>query len=251
MPAAAQQRGSPRASVSTRVAKRLARLDWEEIGSALWREGFARIPALLTQSECLELASLYTRDPPFRKTIDLGRHGFGAGEYRYFANPLPRLVEAFRVQLYPPLAHIANEWQQALGVEERYPSSLRRFLARCHAAEQRRPTPLLLHYGAGDFNRLHQDLYGAVAFPIQVTFLLSDPSRDFEGGEFLLLEQRPRMQSRGDAVALAQGEAIVFASTERPVRGSRGFHRARTRHGVSRIRRGQRTTLGIIFHDAK
>ncbi len=232
------------------IAERLERLDWQEIESALWSEGFARIPGLLARGECLELASLYARDDCFRKTVDLGRHRFGEGEYRYFADPLPPLVEALRIQLYPRLARIANAWQHALDAPERYPPTLRDFQARCHAAGQRRPTPLLLHYEAAGFNRLHQDLYGAVAFPLQITFLLSDPVRDFEGGEFLLVEQRPRMQSRGDAIALAQGEAIVFASTDRPVRGSRGFHRAKTRHGVSRIHSGKRTTLGIIFHEA-
>ncbi len=233
------------------IAERVARLDWEEIESELCSEGFARLPGLLARGECLELASLYPRDERFRKTIDLGGHGFGAGEYRYFANPLPPLVEALRVEFYPPLTRIANAWQQLLGAPERYPASLRDFLASCHAAEQRRPTPLLLRYGAQDFNRLHQDLYGDVAFPLQLTFMLSDPVRDFEGGEFLLVEQRPRMQSRGDAIALAQGEAIVFPNADRPVRGSRGFHRAKTRHGVSRLRSGQRTTLGVIFHDAR
>ena len=199
-----------------------------------------------------ELAALYREPRRFRKRIVMEQHRFGAGEYQYFAYPLPPLVRALRTELYAGLAPIANAWSARLGSRERYPAShagLSRALPR--STSQTRPTPLLLHYRAGGYNRLHQDLYGAVAFPLQLTCLLSKPDEDFTGGEFLLLEQRPRMQSRGEAIALAQGEAIVFATRERPVAGPRGFSRAQMRHGVSVVRSGERTTLGIIFHDAE
>ena len=213
--------------------------------------GYARLPRLLSAAECRSLAGLYEEPQHFRKRVNLARQRFGGGgDYQYFANPLPRRVGELRKALYPALAGLANEWQEKLGREERFPATLAAFLEHCHAAGQQRPTPLLLRYGDGGFNRLHQDLYGSVAFPLQVTILLSDPDRDFAGGEFLLVEQRARMQSRGDAIALGRGEAIVFPTRERPVESARGFSRAVMRHGVSRIE-GTRLALGIIFHDAK
>jgi hypothetical protein len=233
------------------IRERIAAVDWSRVARALGERGHARLPGFLTASECRELASLYRREECFRKTVSLERHRFGAGEYKYFAYPLPPLVARLRAQLFPPLADIANDWLGQLGSPERIPHQHPRFLERCRAEGQTRPTPLLLHYRADGFNCLHQDLYGALAFPLQMTFLLSRPQRDFTGGEFLLVEQRPRQQSRGEAIALRSGEGIVFPTRERPVRGARGFHRAQLRHGVSRVRSGERLTLGIIFHDAK
>jgi hypothetical protein len=234
------------------LAVRLARIDWQQAERCLQDHGYARIPRLLDARQCQGLASLYPDAAHFRKRVDLERHRFGAGgDYQYFARPLPALVDELRSALYPPLARIANAWQALLGREPRYHASLRGLLAECRTHGQSLPTPLLLRYGAGGYNRLHQDVYGPVAFPLQLTCLLSNPTGDFEGGEFLLLEQRPRMQSRGEAVRLERGEAIVFPTRERPVRGARGMQRAQLRHGVSRIIRGERLTLGIIFHDAK
>ncbi len=230
---------------------RVAAIDWGRVHADLDACGHARIPKLLGPAECRELAALYSRDALFRSTISMERFRFGRGEYRYFARPLPRLVEALRTLLHAPLAAIANAWQERLGAPERFELLPRAFLRRCHAAGQTRPTPLLLRYAAGGFNCLHQDVYGPVAFPLQVTLLLSRPGLDFEGGEFLLIVQRPRQQSRGEAVALAQGEAIVFPTRERPVAGARGAYRALLRHGVSTLHAGSRTALGIIFHDAR
>ena len=230
---------------------RLSGFDWQELARELDESGYARLPGLLGPSECGELAALYGEARRFRKRIVMEQHRFGAGEYQYFGYPLPSLVRALRTGLYARLAPIANAWRARLGSRERYPASLEGFLARCREHAQTRPTPLLLHYRAGGYNRLHQDLYGAVAFPLQFTCLLSKPGADFTGGEFLLLEQRPRMQSRGEAIALEQGEAILFATRERPVPGPRGAARAQMRHGVSVVRSGERTTLGIIFHDAE
>ena len=229
----------------------MARPDWQRAAEDLDRWGFARIPRLLGARDCAQLAALYARDAAFRKTISMDAHRYGSGEYRYFAYPLPARVQRLREALYPPLARIANAWQERLGDPARFEPTLAAFVRRCHAEGQERPTPLLLHYESGGFNNLHQDLYGAIAFPLQVTILLSRPGVDFDGGEFLLVEQRPRQQSRGSAVALAQGEAIVFATRERPVDGARGVYRAVLRHGVSPLRTGERTALGIIFHDAK
>jgi hypothetical protein len=223
---------------------------WMRVAADLDRWGFARIPRVLSARECERLAALYSRDAAFRKTISMDAHRFGSGEYRYFRYPLPPRVQRLREAFYPKLAQIANAWQARLGDSARFESTLAGFLGRCHSEGQPRPTPLLLHYEAGGFNNLHQDLYGAIAFPLQVTILLSRPSVDFEGGEFLLVEQRPRQQSRGCAVALERGEAIVFATRERPVDGVRGVYRAALRHGVSPVRAGRRTALGIIFHDA-
>lgn len=217
---------------------------------ALDERGFALLPGLLTPPECRALATLYDEDAPFRSRVVMQRHGFGSGEYRYFAYPLPPLVEALRRALYPHLAPVANAWAERLGRTERYPATLDEQLARCRAAGQTRPTPLLLRYGAGDYNRLHQDLYGELVFPLQATVLLSEPGADFEGGELLLVEQKPRMQSRGEVVPLRQGDGVVFAVDERPAAGLRGFHRVRMRHGVATLRAGRRFTLGVIFHDA-
>jgi hypothetical protein len=228
----------------------VVRTDWKRIADDLDRWGYARIPRVLGARECAQLAALYPRDATFRKTISMDAHRFGSGEYRYFRYPLPVRVQALRAALYPKLASIANAWQARLGDATRFEPTLAGFLRRCHAQGQQRPTPLLLHYEAGGFNNLHQDLYGPIAFPLQVTIQLSRPGVDFEGGEFLLVEQRPRQQSRGCAIALAQGEAIVFATRERPVEGTRGVYRAALRHGVSPLHAGSRTTLGIIFHDA-
>ncbi len=237
--------------LADRIHARVAAIDWPRVAAALDEEGHARLPGLLTAPECRELCALYGDEERFRKRVDLGRHRFGVGEYRYFARPLPPLVDALRTHLYPPLARIANGWLERLGSDERFPATLARFVAHCREHEQTRPTPLLLRYQAGGYNRLHQDLYGEVVFPLQLTCLLSRPERDFTGGEFLLVEQRPRQQSLGEAIALACGEGIVFPTRERPVSGVRGPYRAQLRHGVSRVRTGERTTLGIIFHDAK
>ncbi len=237
--------------LADRIGARLAATDWPRLAAALDEEGHARLPGLLTAPECRELCGLYGDAERFRKRVDLGRQRFGVGEYRYFAHPLPPLVAALRTHLYPPLARIANGWLERLGSDERFPATLARFLAHCREREQTRPTPLLLRYEAGGYNRLHQDLYGEVVFPLQIACLLNRPERDFTGGEFLLVEQRPRQQSLGEAIALACGEGIVFPCRERPVSGARGPYRAQLRHGVSRVRSGERRTLGIIFHDAK
>jgi uncharacterized protein len=227
----------------------LSRIDGSAIAAALDAEGSATVPAVLTPAECRELAALYAEDAAFRSRVVMARHGFGRGEYKYLRDPLPAAVEALRQRAYPALAPIANRWRDALGEAARFPATLDAYLAQCHAAGQTRPTPLLLKYGAGDYNRLHQDLYGERVFPLQLTVLLSDPA-DFSGGEFLLVEQRPRMQSRAEVVPLGQGEAVIFPVHHRPVRGSRGFYRVTMRHGVSRLRSGGRMTLGVIFHDA-
>lgn len=232
--------------------RRIAGVDWPAVEASLAERGFAHTGPLLGARECMALARLFTEDARFRSTVDLARHRFGdAGSYRYFARPLPPVVETLRRALYPPLAAIANRWQEALGAEERFPAALDAFLARCAEAGQERPTPLLLRYGAGGYNCLHQDRYGAVGFPLQVVIGLSRPDVDYTGGEFLLVEQRPRMQSRGSALRLERGCGVVFPNAERPVRGARGFYRVQARHGVSELRSGTRTTLGVIFHDAR
>lgn len=226
--------------------------DWERVAAELDAGGFARLPGRLAPAECRALAELWDEAPRFRKRVDLARQRFGdEGEYQYFAYPLPEPVAALRRALYPPLARIANAWQARLQRAERFPTSLDAFLAHCRREEQTRPTPLLLRYRTGGYNRLHQDLYGAVAFPLQVVFLLSRPGWDFTGGEFLLLEQRPREQARVEVIVLAQGEGVVFPNRERPVRGPRGDRRVQVRHGVARVLSGHRATLGILFHDAK
>lgn len=226
-------------------------LDWDPVAAALDEQGWATLPRLLDSSACREAADLWRDESRFRNRVIMARHGFGRGEYRYFDYSLPEPVARLRSALYPPLAKVANRWQAALGGSGPYPSAHEDYRARCHAAGQARPTPLLLRYGPGDYNCLHQDLYGAEAFPLQVAILLSRPSGDFTGGEFLLAEQRPRRQSRATVVPLEQGDAVLFAVSERPVMGSRGFYRARMKHAVSTIRSGERFTLGIIFHDAQ
>jgi uncharacterized protein len=237
-------------AMSAPVADRVHGLDWRRIGGELDAYGSAAARGILSREECGELAAMYGSDAPFRSRIVMARHGFGRGEYKYFAYPLPELVADLRTALYPSLAEIANRWNEALGIDVRYPPDHAAFLERCHRAGQTRPTPLLLQYGEGDFNCLHQDLYGEHVFPLQVAFLLSAPGFDFTGGEFLLTEQRPRMQTRAEVVALGQGDAVVFPVHHRPVQGTRGVYRVNMRHGVSRLRSGQRHTMGIIFHDA-
>ena len=234
----------------TPVATRIARLDWRAITDALNETGCATTGPLLSPDECAAVTSLYDDDGVFRSRIVMARHGFGRGEYKYFAYPLPPLIQAMRPALYVRLVTVANRWNRALGLPNQFPESHEAYLAACHAAGQTRPTPLLLKYQSGDYNCLHQDLYGDLFFPLQAAFLLSTPAEDFTGGEFVLTEQRPRMQSRAQVVQLSQGEAVVFAVNHRPVQGTRGAYRVIMRHGVSPLRSGQRFTLGIIFHDA-
>jgi hypothetical protein len=237
-------------SIGADAARRAAALAWPRLAEDLAAWGSAVIERLLSPGECRWVAGLYAEDHRFRGRVVMARHGFGRGEYKYFAYPLPALIAGLRTALYPPLAEVANRWNEAMGIEVRYPPEHAGFLDRCHRAGQPRPTPLLLRYGPGDHNCLHQDLYGGHAFPLQVAVLLSEPGRDFTGGEFVLIEQRPRMQSRVEVVPLRQGDAVVFAVHHRPVRGTRGTYRVNLRHGVSRLRSGQRHTLGVIFHDA-
>jgi hypothetical protein len=248
------QRGAAalaRAAPGSSIAHRVQMLDWARIAAELDERGCATTGPLLSPAECAELRDGYEDGSAFRSRVIMARHGFGRGEYKYYSYPLPADVGALRAALYPHLASVANRWETALGREVRYPESHDAYLKRCHAAGQRRPTPLLLKYTAGDYNCLHQDLYGELAFPLQLTVLLSRPGDDFTGGEFALTEQRPRMQSRVEVVPLAQGEAVIFAVNQRPVQGTRGTYRVALRHGVSRLRSGERFTLGIIFHDAK
>jgi uncharacterized protein len=229
---------------------RLDGLDWQELRSSLDRAGYAVTPPMLSAAECAELAALYDEDQHWRSRVDMARHRFGSGEYKYFTRPLPDLVSQLRAAFYPPLAEAANAWNDRLGIGDRYPERLEDFLDRCHAAGQTRPTPLILRYGPGDYNCLHQDIYGELAFPLQLMVMLSRGGDDYTGGEFLLVENLPRAQSRGTAVTLRQGEAVIWPVRVRPGAGSRGFYRIGVRHGVSVIRSGQRHTLGVIFHDA-
>jgi hypothetical protein len=223
---------------------------WPELLAALDARGYARLPGLIDPVECRDLAGLYEDDAEFRSRVVMARHNFGSGEYKYLRYPLPPTVARLREALYPRLAPLANQWHERLRLAPHFPASLAEYLARCHAAGQQRPTPLILKYEEGDYNRLHQDLYGEHVFPVQATILLSRPGQDFAGGEFLLVEQRPRMQSQGEVVPLGHGDAVIFAVNHRPVAGARGFYRATMRHGVSRLHSGRRFTLGIIFHDA-
>lgn len=228
----------------------LAKLDWSAIAQELDASGSAVTPPILSADQCAELIATYNDDALFRSRVVMARHGFGKGEYKYFAYPLPKLILSLRTVLYERLAPIANGWDVMLGREPSFPASHDDYLATCHAAGQARPTPLLLKYGAGDYNCLHQDLYGGHVFPLQAAFLLSNPIEDFSGGEFVLTEQRPRMQSRAEVAPLAMGQAVIFAVNERPVRGTKGVYRVKMRHGVSRVRSGSRHTLGVILHDA-
>lgn len=245
----AQLRAQPIATTDD-ADMRLQVFDWAGVADDLDAQGCAMLEALLSPQECRALADLYADDRLFRSRVVMGRHGFGRGEYKYFGYPLPDTVASLRSAIYPRLSPIANRWNATMGIEVRYPGTHTEFIERCHAAGQPRPTPLLLQYGADDYNCLHQDLYGEHVFPLQVAILLSEPERDFSGGEFVLTEQRPRMQSRPQVVPLRQGDAVVFAVHQRPVQGTRGSYRVNLRHGVSRIRSGHRHTLGIIFHDA-
>jgi uncharacterized protein len=238
------------ASAVPSAEARVAAYDWKALACELDNYGCAVLPKLLSREECRTIAALYSDESHFRSHVNMARHGFGKGEYRYFRYPLPDLLDTLRTRLYPRLAAVANEWNGRMGVDERYPEDHASFLKRCHDAGQTRPTPLLLQYVSGDFNCLHQDLYGVLAFPIQVAILLSEPGMDFRGGEFVLTEQRPRMQSRAEVVSLRQGDAVAFAVHNRPVQGSKGNYRVNLRHGVSRVRSGTRHTVGIIFHDA-
>jgi uncharacterized protein len=232
------------------IIDRVKTLDWKRISDDLDAQGCAVIEKLVSADECSALTRLYSRDDIFRSRIVMGRHGFGRGEYKYFSYPLPEIISRLRTSLYRHLMPIANRWNAAMGIDVRYPAKHADFIERCHEAGQLRPTPLLLQYEPGDYNCLHQDIYGEHVFPIQVTILLSEPGRDFTGGEFVLTEQRPRMQSRPEVVPLRQGDAIAFAVHHRPVQGTRGVYRVNLRHGVSRLRSGHRHTAGIIFHDA-
>ena len=232
------------------IAARVAAIDTAALAASLDAGGYAVVPALLTREDCASLAAQYEEAARFRSRVVMARHGYGQGEYQYFAYPLPPLIAALRGHLYPLLAPIANRWNEAMNIDVRFPRDHATFIARCHRAGQLRPTPLLLHYRAGDYNRLHQDLYGEHVFPLQATVLLSRPETDFTGGEFVLVEQRARMQSRAEVVPLAQGDAVIFAVNQRPVTSARGFTRVTLRHGVSTLRSGARMTLGIIFHDA-
>jgi hypothetical protein len=232
-------------------AARVMQADWDRLSADLNAQGCAVLEKLLAPDECRRLASLYAKEDGFRSRVIMSRHGFGKGEYKYFAYPLPEPVASLRTALYPPLAVIANAWNARMGISTRYPETHADFLALCHKAGQARPTPLLLQYDSGDYNCLHQDLYGDLAFPLQLTVLLSEPGKDFTGGEFVITEQRPRMQSRAEVVPLRQGDAVIFAVHHRPVQGTRGAYRVNLRHGVSRLRSGRRHTVGVIFHDAK
>jgi hypothetical protein len=248
--ATARREPAPSSAVHA-LAARIAALDWQRMAAELDACGCVTTGPLLSAEQCAALAGSYGADAPFRSRVIMARHGFGRGEYKYFAYPLPEPVAALRQALFPPLADIANRWNEALAIALRYPRDHASYLARCHEAGQVKPTPLLLQYGAGDYNCLHQDLYGEHVFPLQATFLLSRPGQDFTGGEFVLTEQRPRMQSRVEVVPLLQGEGVIFPVHHRPVQGTRGSYRVNMRHGVSRLRSGRRHTLGIIFHDAK
>jgi uncharacterized protein len=247
----AKPKFAPAATVLDEADARVENCDWGRVAADLSGYGCAVIEKLLTPEECQEIASLYPHEENFRSHVHMARHGFGKGEYRYFKYPLPDLISGLRTALFPRLAAVANNWNERMGIDRRYPASHAQYLKLCHDAGQTRPTPLLLQYMTGDFNCLHQDLYGELVFPLQATILLSKPDRDFAGGEFVLTEQRPRMQSRVEVVPLEQGDAVVFAVHNRPVTGAKGTYRVNLRHGVSRLRSGQRHTVGIIFHDAK
>jgi hypothetical protein len=238
-------------SRKTGLTERVVGLDWQQILSDLDRFGCATTKGVLAAKECHELLSCYDHDEHFRSRIVMAQHGFGRGEYKYWKYPLPATIETLRSAPYPHLAGVANRWNEAMNIDVRYPAAHAAYLEQCHRAGQLRPTPLLLQYDEGDFNCLHQDVYGDLVFPLQIAFLLSVPGEDFTGGEFVLTEQRPRMQSRAEVIQLDQGDGVIFAVHHRPVQGARGVYRVNMRHGVSRIRSGRRHTMGIIFHDAK
>lgn len=238
-------------SAPVKVSERVAGLDWDRIAQGLDTFGYAKTGPLLHGDECASLVDSYAEDKRFRSRVIMARHGFGRGEYKYFGYPLPKLVSELRTAFYPPLAQFANRWNERIGIGTLFPQGHAEYLDRCHNVGQTKATPLLLQYGAGDYNCLHQDLYGELVFPIQITVLLAQPETDFTGGEFVLTEQRPRMQSRAEVVSLARGEAVIFPVHHRPVEGTRGTYRVNMRHGVSRVHSGRRHTLGIIFHDAK
>lgn len=246
----AREQGFDLVALAHDQSERIAAVDWRQVGADLDAQGAALIERLITPAECRALAALYPRDEPFRSRVVMARHGFGRGEYKYFCYPLPGLIAALREAIYPRLAPIANRWNEAMRIALRFPDRHTEFISRCHAAGQQRPTPLLLQYGTDDYNCLHQDLYGKHVFPLQVVMLLSEPGRHFEGGEFVMTEQRPRMQSRPIVLPLHQGDAAVIAAHHRPVQGTRGAYRVNLRHGVSRVRSGHRHSAGIIFHDA-
>jgi uncharacterized protein len=233
------------------IETRVGAYDWTAIAEHLDAHGWASFPNLLTPSEALAIAGLYDDDSRFRSHVIMAKHGFGRGEYKYFSYPLPATITDLRTALYPRLAPIANRWNESMGIDVRYPRTHAEFLKRCHDAGQTRPTPLLLQYGEGDFNALHQDVYGEHIFPLQAMVLLSEPNEDFTGGEFVLTEQRPRMQSRAEVVPVRRGDGLVWAVRHRPVQGTRGTYRVNMRHGVSRLRSGHRHTVGVIFHDAR
>jgi uncharacterized protein len=233
------------------IQERVAALNWPQIETNLGAYGWAVAESLLSPGECRALAGMYNEDGFFRSRIVMARHGFGRGEYKYWAHPLPEIIATLRTAFYPRLAQVANRWNETMKIDFMYPADHENYLEQCHRAGQTKPTPLLLQYKEGDFNCLHQDVYGEYVFPLQVAFLLSVPDEDFTGGEFVLTEQRPRMQSRAEVVSLEQGDGVIFAVHHRPVQGTRGAYRVSLRHGVSRLRSGHRHTLGIIFHDAK
>jgi hypothetical protein len=247
----ATERPARESPVGTSLSDRVRALEWGRLSRDLDSSGNAVIEGLLSAAECQDLTGLYGAEAPFRSRVIMGRHGFGRGEYKYFAYPLPAAVAALRTAIYPYLVPIANRWNEYMGIDVTFPDGHAEFLTRCRQAGQSQPTPLLLQYRADDFNCLHQDLYGEHVFPLQLAVLLSQPGKDFTGGEFVMTEQRPRMQSRPEVVPLAQGDAVIFAVRYRPVQGTRGVYRVNLRHGVSRLRSGHRHTLGIIFHDAK
>jgi hypothetical protein len=241
-----------RMSEGRSVAGRIDALDWKSAGESLSQRGYAVMEPILSPEECASLAALYGDARRFRSQIIMERYRFGIGDYKYFAYPLPEIVNSLRTHAYPYLAEVANQWAEALGeTSPRFPQDHAAFLKICHKAGQTKPTPLLLHYEAGGYNCLHQDIYGEIAFPLQIVFLLGQQGRDWEGGEFLLVEQQPRAQSKAEVVRADEGQAIIFTTRYRPVRGTRGYYRVNMRHGVSRVHRGTRYTLGIIFHDAK
>ncbi|MDR3468769.1 MAG: 2OG-Fe(II) oxygenase [Xanthobacteraceae bacterium] len=250
-PTTASKSSPSNAAMASSAEARVAGYPWQDLAAEIDARGCAVLERLLTPEECRKLAGLYPDESHFRSHIHMARHGFGKGEYRYFRYPLPDLIADLRTALYPRLAAVANDWNGRMGIDRRYRATHAAFLEQCHDGGQTRPTPLLLQYVSGDFNCLHQDLYGDLAFPLQVAILLSAPGTDFTGGEFVLTEQRPRMQSRVEVVPLRQGDAVAFAVHHRPVQGSRGSYRVNLRHGVSRVRSGLRHTVGIIFHDAR